>query len=555
MKEKSTEKLVARGTGRDEPLGLSKEPIATWRLVLILLCIGLGLFVSLMDTTIVATILLAVSDEFGGYEKSPWVLLAYMLSYVGFAVTIAKLSDAVGRKPAILASFFVFLAASMGCGASANIEQLIGFRAVQGIGGAGLYSMAMIVYPEITPAAAVPIISAVIGMVVAIAGICGPVFGGLLTTHADWRYAFWINGPIAFVPMIALVLLWPKRFRTFKKVQFKELDYVGILLVMVATVLPVFILNQAAVREYAWNSGTTIAILVLSGLAWISLILWQWYLFKNPRSYRIRPQVPFQLLKDRVLLAVIMSTLLTGFIIFTVIVNISLRAQIVNVYSAVKSGVLLLPFMGGSAVGSAAGGAISSKKNLTFYTLVVASALSMIGTGLMSTIPDGFTPSASQYGYEAILGVGVGLNLSTSTLVTSLQARFEDHAIAQGIVAQIRVFGGTIGIAASFIVLNTKIHDDLSTVLSPQQLSDFYKSPAATAHFELLEQFYVRQTYINAFAIVMRMCLGVAAASFVAALCTYQRNPLTMKQRMADLEALYDKEDTVPPTPSPTPSE
>ncbi len=81
----------------------------------------------------------------------------------------------------------------MGCGAAANIEQLIGFRAVQGIGGAGLYSMTMIVYPEITPPAAVPIISSVVGMVVALAGISGPVIGGVLTTHANWRYAFWIK--------------------------------------------------------------------------------------------------------------------------------------------------------------------------------------------------------------------------------------------------------------------------------------------------------------------------------------------------------------------------
>lgn len=168
-----------------------------------------------MDTTIVATLLLAVSKDFGGYEKCPWVLLAYMLSYVGriysvdnllvgsrwaeadtdlgFAVTIAKLSDVVGRKPAILASFFVFLVASMGCGAASSIEQLIGFRAAQGIGGAGLYSMCMIVYPEITPASAVPIISSVIGLVVALSGISGPVLGGLLTTHANWRYAFWIK--------------------------------------------------------------------------------------------------------------------------------------------------------------------------------------------------------------------------------------------------------------------------------------------------------------------------------------------------------------------------
>lgn len=83
--------------------------------------------------------------------------------------------------------------------------------------------------------------------------------------------------------------------------------------------------------------------------------------------------------------------------------------------------------MAGTAIGSATGGALSSKKNLTFYTLITASVLMVIGSGLLTTLPSGFTPAAKQWGFEALLGLGVGMNLSTSTLMTSLQARFEDH--------------------------------------------------------------------------------------------------------------------------------
>lgn len=108
-------------------------------------------------------------------------------------------------------------------------------------------------------------------------------------------------------------------------------------------------------------------------------------------------------------------------------------------------------------------------------------------------------------------------------------------------MAQIRVFGGSIGIAASFIVLNAKIQKTLGTVLSPQQLSDFYRSPAVTTTFDLLQQYQVRETYIDAFSIDMRICLGAAAAGLLSALCSYQSKPLTMKQRMEDLEELYVK--------------
>lgn len=254
---------------------------------------------------------------------------------------------------------------------------------------------------------------------------------------------------------------------------------------------------------------------------------------------------------------------------FMTVVSIPLRAEIVNLYSAIKSAILLLPLMAGTAFGSAAGGAISSKKNLTFYTLIVASAFMMVGSGLFTTIPSGFEPAAKQWGFEALLGLGVGMNLSTSTLMTSLQARFEDHgkptqysgasfligamltatlytAIAQGLVAQIRVFGGSIGVAVSFIVLNTRTQQTLGNILSPEQLDDFYKSPAAASSFQLAQQIQVRQTYIDAFDIDMRICLGIAATSLLVSLCTYQRNPPTMKKRLEDLERILQRSESQP---------
>ncbi|KAL4869215.1 major facilitator superfamily domain-containing protein [Aspergillus spectabilis] len=113
---------------------IPRPTIATWRLVIILPCIAIGLFLSLMDTTIVSTMLYTISDEFDGFKTSSWIVLAYTLSYVGCAVFMARLSDVIGRNSLLRICFLVFLGASMGCAASKNMNQLIGFRAVQGIG-------------------------------------------------------------------------------------------------------------------------------------------------------------------------------------------------------------------------------------------------------------------------------------------------------------------------------------------------------------------------------------------------------------------------------------
>ncbi|XWW96990.1 hypothetical protein V2A60_004970 [Cordyceps javanica] len=164
-----------------------------WRLAMILGCVGMGLFLSLMDATVVATMLLDITHEFGGFQRSQWVVLSYTLLDGGLAVFLAKLSDIVGRKLVICVSLTVFLAGSMACGASRSLDQLIGFRALQGAGAAGLYATSLVVYLEMTPPRLLTLIFAVLGGIVALAGVAGPIVGGLLATHVGWRFAFWIK--------------------------------------------------------------------------------------------------------------------------------------------------------------------------------------------------------------------------------------------------------------------------------------------------------------------------------------------------------------------------
>jgi hypothetical protein len=104
-----------------------------------------------------------------------------------------------------------------------------------------------------------------------------------------------------------------------------------------------------------------------------------------------------------------------------------------------------------------------------------------------------------------------------------------------------RIFGASLGVAVSFIVLNSLTQDQLTGVLTPAQLSDFYKSPIAIYGFTPLQQLAVRDVYIDSYNVNMRVCAGIAAVSLVAGLGTYQRNPPSMQQRLDDLQKLYDR--------------
>lgn len=178
----------AEDTTNNEP-----PTIPTWRLTLLIISLCIGLFLSLLDTSIVATALYSISIDFNATRSSTWVALSYTLTYLGFAVPFANLSDVIGRKHAWLLAFILFFSFSLACGFAKTLDQLVGFRAVQGVGGSGLYSLTMILLPEIVEERKKKWIGAVAGLVVAVAGVMGPVVGGVVTRYTTWRWVFWIK--------------------------------------------------------------------------------------------------------------------------------------------------------------------------------------------------------------------------------------------------------------------------------------------------------------------------------------------------------------------------
>lgn len=162
-----------------------------------------------MDASIVATSLFSIGTDFQQLDTVNWVALAYTLCYLGFAVFFARMSDVIGRRDAFVAAYVIFFAFSLGCGFAQNMTQLIACRALQGIGGSGkfngegcpsimlidigLYSITMIILLESTPPKTRQFLGSIVGIVIAVGGVLGPVLGGVLTHFASWRWVFWIK--------------------------------------------------------------------------------------------------------------------------------------------------------------------------------------------------------------------------------------------------------------------------------------------------------------------------------------------------------------------------
>lgn len=147
----------------------------------------------MIDSSIVATSLFTISKEFGDASGINWVALAYTLAFLGCSVFFARMADVVGRRNAFVTAFIIFFSFSIGCGFCQSTTALIACRAFQGIGGSGLFSVTMVIFPECTPPKLKNRIAPIIGATISTGGVLGPVLGGVFTEYASWRWVFWIK--------------------------------------------------------------------------------------------------------------------------------------------------------------------------------------------------------------------------------------------------------------------------------------------------------------------------------------------------------------------------
>lgn len=356
---------------------------------------------------------------------------------MAFAIIIARLSDIFGKKTVEIASFVMFIGFSLGCALSQNMTQLIVFRALQGIGGSGLYSMTMIISLNLVPARQYGMISGILGMVLVLSGVLGPVLSGAITddhTSSTWRWIFYMNVPIGGIALVLFTIAWPrdKSQKSFTRKALLSVDLLGSLLLLAASVLLIFALQEAGAFIYAWNSAIIISCLVASAVAFVAFVVWQEWLDIHP-NFPVRMVFLIQVARQRIVGAAMMyvtrlipgkhmlmlsrATVLSGFVFYIAIINLPQRFQIVDGDSPVTAGVKLLPTMVSSAIGSLIGGFLNRKRNVTSFTLIAGSAFQLLGYGLMSSLDDARSTPPKNFGFQVFLGLGFGITMPSVTII------------------------------------------------------------------------------------------------------------------------------------------
>lgn len=236
------------------------------------------------------------------------------------------------------------------------------------------------------------------------------------------------SGPIGGVSAIIFWLAWPKKeyLPDIKRRSWGDLDYIGSFLLVAASVLIVFSFQNAGSDSQQWNQAVFIAPLVIGILGLFALFAWEYFQERRWRGKKAAA-FPLGLLQNHVYVAAFLNTMFTGFPYFLSIYTFPIRFQVVNGKSALQAGLMLLPMLVGTAVGSGLSGAISSKKNRIFETLLVASALMIIGCALETTASDSEQLEPKVLGFLTFIGFGFGLSASSSTMLAILESPIRDH--------------------------------------------------------------------------------------------------------------------------------
>ena len=310
--------------------------------------------------------------------------------------------------------------------------------------------------------------------------------------------------------------------------RWKHLDYVGSLLLIAASVLICFAFQNGAIDPTQWGHAVFIAPLIVGVSSAFLLVAWSIFVERRWNG-RLAAAIPMRLMRNRVYLCGVLNTMLLGFPYLLSVFTFPIRFQVVHGKSALVSGLMLLPMLAASASGSAAAGYINRDKNRLFETLILACLLMLTGCGLiMHNAKPSEAIESRVLGQLVLIGLGFGLSAAASTMLGVAEAPIREHAPAQGIIAQLRILGGSIGIAASSAILGRKTRDQLAGILTPEQLGGL---AAQYSHLTPEQHAAVRATYTDALREDMIVCCAVLTAAVFFTLGVNQADRASVAER------------------------
>ncbi|WP_194396153.1 MDR family MFS transporter [Microbacterium atlanticum] len=422
----------------------------------------LGMFVSMLASTVVSTSLPVIVHDLGGDQAAfTWVVTATLLTTAISTPVWGKLADLFNRKLLIQLAIVLFVLATAAAGFAQDTATLIAFRAVQGIGAGGLAALSQVIMADIISPRERGRYMGLFGAVMAVATVGGPLLGGFITDTITWRWNFFIALPFA---VAALVIMQRTLHPPARPKQKARIDYLGIVLLSAAVSLLLIWITGAGKDDDWWSTET---ILMVGG----ALLAGALFVVVELRS--AEPLVPLTLFRDRTFTLAVVASISIGIAMFGTSVFLSQYMQLARGATPTEAGLMTIPMIGGLLIASIAIGGLVTRYGLWKPYLILGGVLLIAGSFLLSTIHYD-TNFALVSLYMFLLGAGVGMTMQNLVLIVQNTAKPTQIGVASSGVTFFRSLGGTIGVsvmgavlAASATDLFIQRKDDILAALAP----------------------------------------------------------------------------------------